>query len=625
MTKNDLQTIIAESLGVSISEKELAYDLLISKVGEILTPDLTIKIPGVGFFQLIKSVEENQISEMIFSPLQKEFFEESENLFIIIELPDSKNTTLKEKSYKIDDDIFSIGIGKPYIPLEEKYDNVEASFITLKKSIEERVNELIAEAEHFPDLNLWEKYNSRQENLSTNQLAELTSNINYSNPVQDTDDDLLAEDITKTIIQSDVIERIEDINIIEEDKNIEITPTDLLNDYEIKNKTNETTEQTETKLKHKDKIEEVKENEIIEIELGKHHKKIDENIFNNIHDYKIDENISYEENYEQEKHFKEISEKTYLGLKKKGPAKIEWNWGDELREELESYNRDNDFYDERGVDLNEEIKNDSIDDILKSTKPLSHNLFEKLESEIKKEIEKVQKELTSVDTPFKRSRYEFVEVDDSKSSLRTLRTSDYDEEKKYYSQEYGYRGRENYFNKTFIILFISFVIFSGLIIYLILPNKSTKSNDALSSINLDTVKNSERIIAALPDEEIKFPEGDDFPRVPVLPSQKTDNDKITSQTSTTEFSNESLYRSILNDTRIYKTIYSDGRSFSVQVSSWRNKSKAEEEVKRLRKEGYDAFIVIANLPEKGGIWYRVRIGKFESLEEAKEFSSKINF
>jgi cell division septation protein DedD len=89
--------------------------------------------------------------------------------------------------------------------------------------------------------------------------------------------------------------------------------------------------------------------------------------------------------------------------------------------------------------------------------------------------------------------------------------------------------------------------------------------------------------------------------------------------------NSDLYKTPQTETRVGRTIYFDGTGFNVQVSSWRNKGKAEDEVRRLRSQGFNAFLIEANLPQKGGMWYRVRIGSFKSGEEAEQFLIKNNF
>ena len=71
-------------------------------------------------------------------------------------------------------------------------------------------------------------------------------------------------------------------------------------------------------------------------------------------------------------------------------------------------------------------------------------------------------------------------------------------------------------------------------------------------------------------------------------------------------------------------IYTDGKFYSYQVSSWRTNSKAQSEVNRLRERGFNAFVVEAkNIPDLEGTWYRVRIGYFHSLIEARENKAAI--
>ncbi len=70
-----------------------------------------------------------------------------------------------------------------------------------------------------------------------------------------------------------------------------------------------------------------------------------------------------------------------------------------------------------------------------------------------------------------------------------------------------------------------------------------------------------------------------------------------------------------------KMIFTDGYLYCFQVSSWRSREKAESELKRLKAKGYDAFIVVANLPELDGTWYRVRVGYFGSMAEAESVRS----
>jgi len=70
-------------------------------------------------------------------------------------------------------------------------------------------------------------------------------------------------------------------------------------------------------------------------------------------------------------------------------------------------------------------------------------------------------------------------------------------------------------------------------------------------------------------------------------------------------------------------IFTDGYKYCIQVSSWRNREKAESEVNKLKVQGFNAFTTEANLPELDGIWYRVRVGFFDSLDEARKVKSQL--
>ncbi|MEJ2615200.1 MAG: SPOR domain-containing protein [Ignavibacteriaceae bacterium] len=66
-------------------------------------------------------------------------------------------------------------------------------------------------------------------------------------------------------------------------------------------------------------------------------------------------------------------------------------------------------------------------------------------------------------------------------------------------------------------------------------------------------------------------------------------------------------------------IFTNGKIYFVQVSSWKYKSSAIDHMKRLIKEGYHASVerVISN---SGETYYRVRLGDFKSLAEAKKYA-----
>lgn len=90
--------------------------------------------------------------------------------------------------------------------------------------------------------------------------------------------------------------------------------------------------------------------------------------------------------------------------------------------------------------------------------------------------------------------------------------------------------------------------------------------------------------------------------------------------NTTDFSrtnNISEYNFAI-EKHVGNMIFTDGQTYCFQVSSFRYRSQAEKEALQLRNKGENAFVVEANLPELDGTWYRVRIGYFNSLAEARQ-------
>lgn len=83
-----------------------------------------------------------------------------------------------------------------------------------------------------------------------------------------------------------------------------------------------------------------------------------------------------------------------------------------------------------------------------------------------------------------------------------------------------------------------------------------------------------------------------------------------------------LLKEFPNEKRITHTIYFAKGKYMVQLSSWRDSEKASQIVQKLYTNGFNAFVVKAYLPQLGGTWYRVRVGFFDTLKEAKEFLRK---
>ena len=64
-------------------------------------------------------------------------------------------------------------------------------------------------------------------------------------------------------------------------------------------------------------------------------------------------------------------------------------------------------------------------------------------------------------------------------------------------------------------------------------------------------------------------------------------------------------------------------NYTVQVSSWRVRSEAERAAESFRRRDYDAYFQRAYLVERDQVWYRVRIGGFETREAAQAEAKRL--
>jgi cell division septation protein DedD len=62
--------------------------------------------------------------------------------------------------------------------------------------------------------------------------------------------------------------------------------------------------------------------------------------------------------------------------------------------------------------------------------------------------------------------------------------------------------------------------------------------------------------------------------------------------------------------------------FTIQVYSFQDKNRAETALQSLKNSGYQAFLIMSDLGEKG-IWYRVRVGSIKDEAAARKMLEEI--
>jgi len=59
--------------------------------------------------------------------------------------------------------------------------------------------------------------------------------------------------------------------------------------------------------------------------------------------------------------------------------------------------------------------------------------------------------------------------------------------------------------------------------------------------------------------------------------------------------------------------------YSLQVASFQSQREASVLVSKLKRAGHKSFLVSVNMPERGGLWYRVRVGPFTSKKTVWQY------
>ncbi|HSG32847.1 MAG TPA: SPOR domain-containing protein [Thermodesulfobacteriota bacterium] len=96
-------------------------------------------------------------------------------------------------------------------------------------------------------------------------------------------------------------------------------------------------------------------------------------------------------------------------------------------------------------------------------------------------------------------------------------------------------------------------------------------------------------------------------------TEKTDNKAKNSNTVKKEQISQSEHKLVINDSQHVDT------SYTLQIAAFETERKSSEVVQELSNKGYNVYS-ISVVNAHGDRWNLVRLGNFETLEEAREFS-----
>ncbi len=575
MTTEKLKTQVAELLGVSDSEKNLAFSLFKNKIADSINTGEAIKISPIGIFQLkeqfISSDSKtpstaNKKHTLVFSPIEKS---EDESLFLNLELDDED-----ENINEFNEKVFSIGIDKPILPIGNSGKQEDTGQISINKKLED----IISKSEKIEDFDLWDDYLDKQAaNIFPDENNEINDLESYlqSEETGPSEDDFMELDEDELFAEFESAELADIQNSPEKDTNI----VDLNNEDEtsidfsdkIIEPANEILEEipieSDEIISSVEEIEEV--NNIDELE-EENIQKADESIFYEAEEISEEENNSEDAEKTGETEDKKNEDKTNAVDKTEGEEATDKKTEKEMpfkKKSIVSKRRYSPtiyaliaaFFIVGAIGIYYLFFNNPT--WLYDQNEIEIQLSEKHQREFEEAKRKARLEAEKQGNKLKNSNdiavNKKVDKDVANKKEKVLK----DETKNIKTES----------NKNITV-----------------KENSNKKN----VINKTKVTEEKKAIAK------------------VNKTIKSDNVKkvITKKTKFTEAA---------------ANIYYDGSSYSLQVSSWPNRKLAEKEVQRLAQKGYDAFIMKAYIPKYKKNWYRVRIGDLQSKEEAKRIQKNI--
>ena len=103
-----------------------------------------------------------------------------------------------------------------------------------------------------------------------------------------------------------------------------------------------------------------------------------------------------------------------------------------------------------------------------------------------------------------------------------------------------------------------------------------------------------------------------------------EDEEITNDTDVITASQRNVVQGVGSGSANVPILSSTGRLYTVQITSGKNLAAAEELVRNAKNAGIDAYIQQGYVDNSGTLWYRVRAGKYTSIDIARAAAGEIN-
>ncbi len=606
MNKAEIIRKISKQAGVPDTEAKKSFEIFLKHASELLQPGESLKIPKIGLFQLRVGQIENRTTgqsgdKFLYSDLIV-FLNEEDNddqgeKEIIFNVPSGI-----EEEYQPVDSYFSLSIGKPVIPLKGVTESeffIPPSGTELRNLLESKIERLIEESEKIQGGKETETIH-----LQTGQVV----------------DETVAEDEseeTEVPSRSDFMKTREFENLswdFGENLSQELEEESILDLENVQSAAPEIPKPVQEDVNVPEPPE---DKEALFEEEPAEGKDSDEDIFEDIIDEESEEENIYED-FEEE-----ISEEKPEKSSKKPEAEI----ADRESGDLSTTEEDEDIYADKEEHKTKTPEAEPEEPALKNfqrvrslTKEFNTTEFDDIE-----EIEEEKpRKITEVRGGYQKVRRTTAEFDFDLSGIKGLDEIDEEPEKKspVSSREYqGYRKRSNI--PSLIIAFVVVIALSA-VIYLYLRMKN--ENDSQVGGNEAAVTKQEpkiidrdyEVPVTYPYEKAGRKAAPDSSASAKSQTENKQDDLTTKSSAEKPAENLPEIREPVNAKRIGNYIYQYPDGVVVQVSSWKSRSIALNQVRKYRNAGYTAFAETSVIPDRG-LYYRVRVGYFKSLNEAENF------
>ncbi|MFH1873872.1 MAG: SPOR domain-containing protein [Pseudomonadota bacterium] len=119
-----------------------------------------------------------------------------------------------------------------------------------------------------------------------------------------------------------------------------------------------------------------------------------------------------------------------------------------------------------------------------------------------------------------------------------------------------------------------------------------------------------------PEQPQQYPEEETQPVAEDMPTESVDNTMPFRQVSQVETNSDSDQAAPI---RIKSATNS---KYALQIGSYQQINEANAMINKLKNRGYPAYLMIADIPDRGR-WYRVRLGGFANRDEAMKYKNQL--